>query len=240
MGVAPLGTTQVFLLSSFRLGLAQIAKPVSTKASALWTPVTPPSAAAFNRYRHCLQTLPLLPLLFAATTAASGRCCRQLPPLLTATAAYVGRSRRHCRTIPPLLPGSHRCPPLSLTAAAAAAAAAVIRYRCRLRPLPLPVTAAVDCRLRRPTPLSAAVADTASRIPTLPTMVDLPPLRPPRSVAEALGTGAIRAKLSAILAAHSQTVFKDGTDLTLEKRSGQGIHSFLVPLASGVDPVPGL
>ena len=71
-------------------------------------------------------------------------------------------------------------------------------------------------------------------------MVDPGGLRPPCSVAEDLGTGAIPAKLSAILAAHSQTVSKDGAALTAEKRSGQGIHSFLVQLESGVDPVPGL
>ena len=42
--------------------------------------------------------------------------------------------------------------------------------------------------------------------------------RPPRLVAEALGTREIPAKLAAILADHSQTVRKDGAALTAEKR----------------------
>ena len=71
-------------------------------------------------------------------------------------------------------------------------------------------------------------------------MVDPALPRPPRLVAEALGTGEISADLAAILAAHYQTVYEDGTALTPEKRSGQGIHSFLEQLALGVDPVPGL
>ena len=33
---------------------------------------------------------------------------------------------------------------------------------------------------------------------------------------------------------------KDGAALSLEKQSGQGIHSFLAQLASGVDPIPSL
>ena len=71
-------------------------------------------------------------------------------------------------------------------------------------------------------------------------MVNPPPPRPPRSVAEALGTGEIPDKLAAILALHSQTVREDRTALTPEKRSGQGIHSFLAQLTLGVDLVPGL
>ena len=71
-------------------------------------------------------------------------------------------------------------------------------------------------------------------------MVDLGPLRPPRSVAEALGTRSIPAKLAAILAVQSRTACDDGTALTPEKRLGRGIHYFLSQLASGVDPVPGL
>ena len=71
-------------------------------------------------------------------------------------------------------------------------------------------------------------------------MVDLPPPRPPWLVAEALGNGIILAELSAILAARFRTFQKDGADLSLEKQSGQGIHSFLAQLASGVDPIPSL
>ena len=48
------------------------------------------------------------------------------------------------------------------------------------------------------------------------------------------------AKLAAILAAHYQTVCKEGADFTSEKRSGRGIYSFLEQLLSGVYPVPGL
>ena len=43
-----------------------------------------------------------------------------------------------------------------------------------------------------------------------------------------------------ILAAHSQTVRKDGAALSEEKRLGRGIRSFLAQLASGMDPAPGL
>ena len=59
-------------------------------------------------------------------------------------------------------------------------------------------------------------------------------------VAKALGTGAIPAKLDAILAAHSRTVGEDGTALTPEKCLVRGIHSFLAQIVSGVDPVLGL
>ena len=61
----------------------------------------------------------------------------------------------------------------------------------------------------------------------LPTMVDPGPPWPSRLVEEALGTGSIRAELTAILAAHFRTVCEDGASLLAEKRSGQGIHSFL-------------
>ena len=59
-------------------------------------------------------------------------------------------------------------------------------------------------------------------------------------MAEALRTGAILAELAAILADHSQTLFKDRADLTPEKRSGRWIHSFLAQLESGLNAVPGL
>ena len=71
-------------------------------------------------------------------------------------------------------------------------------------------------------------------------MVDPGTPRQPRSVAEALGTGSNPAELAAILAAHSQTVCKDGTDRMPEERSGWVIHSFLTQLVLGVDLVPGL
>ena len=58
--------------------------------------------------------------------------------------------------------------------------------------------------------------------------------------AEALGTGAIPAELSMILTARFQTVREDGAALSLEKRSIQGIHSFLTQIASTVDLIPGL
>ena len=67
-------------------------------------------------------------------------------------------------------------------------------------------------------------------------MAESPPPRPPRSVVEALGTGEIPGELSAILAGRFWTVRDDGTALTPEKQSVQGIHCFL---ASGVH-IPGL
>ena len=71
-------------------------------------------------------------------------------------------------------------------------------------------------------------------------MVDQGPPWSLRSVSGDLGTGAILAKLAAILAAHSRTVCKDGTTCTPEERSGRVIHSFLPQLAMGVDLIPGL
>ena len=53
-------------------------------------------------------------------------------------------------------------------------------------------------------------------------MVNPGPLRPPRLVAEALGTGAIPSELSMILADHFRTVREDGAALSLYKRLGQG------------------
>ena len=73
-------------------------------------------------------------------------------------------------------------------------------------------------------------------------MVNLPP--PPLqlhcSEAEALGTGVISVKLSAILAAHFRTVRKNGEALLSDKRSGQGIHSFLAQITPGGNLIPGL
>ena len=71
-------------------------------------------------------------------------------------------------------------------------------------------------------------------------MVNPPTPRPPRLLAEAMGTGVIPAEIAAILADNSRSVRKDGVALLAEKRSIRGIHSFLAQLESGVDPVPGL
>ena len=100
----------------------------STQASALWTPVTLPSAAvaAVACYHHWCRPPPLLPLLLppplAATAAASSSCCRRtlLPPLLTAASVTAARSR--C------------LPPFFLSAAAAAAAASGLCHRWSLPP----------------------------------------------------------------------------------------------------------
>ena len=71
-------------------------------------------------------------------------------------------------------------------------------------------------------------------------MFDPGPLRPPWLVLEALGTGAILTEIATILASHSQTVRKDRAALLADKCLGRGIQYFLVQMASGVDPVPGL
>ena len=71
-------------------------------------------------------------------------------------------------------------------------------------------------------------------------MVDLGLPRSPRLVVEALGTRSIPAKMAAILAAHSRTVRKDGTALTMEERTGRGLHAFLLHLALGEVLFPGL
>ena len=71
-------------------------------------------------------------------------------------------------------------------------------------------------------------------------MIDLGLPRTPWEVAEALGTRKILSKPAAILAAHSGTVHMGGTARTSEERLGRGLHSFLVHLALGEVPVPGL
>ena len=71
-------------------------------------------------------------------------------------------------------------------------------------------------------------------------MIDPGSPRLPRSVAEALGTGAIPGDLSAILTGRFRTVRDYGTALNPDKHSGQGIQSLLEQLASGVDHIPGL
>ena len=71
-------------------------------------------------------------------------------------------------------------------------------------------------------------------------MADSRLTRLPRSVAEVLGTGSIPAELAAILAEHSWTVPKDGSARTPEERTGRLLHAFLLHLALGEVPVPGL
>ena len=48
----------------------------------------------------------------------------------------------------------------------------------------------------------------------------------------------VPAELSTILADRFMTVRKDGADLSLEKHSGRGIHSFLMQIALGVELIP--
>ena len=69
-------------------------------------------------------------------------------------------------------------------------------------------------------------------------MVDPGPLRPPRLVAEALGTGEIPSKLYLILVSRFLMVHEDKAALPSDKRSGQGIHSLLEQLASGGETYP--
>ena len=59
-------------------------------------------------------------------------------------------------------------------------------------------------------------------------------------MAKALGTGAIPSELSTIIAVQFLVFQKDGTALTLYKRLGRGINSFLEHLSPGVDHIPGL
>ena len=138
MGIAPLGATQGFPLSSFFLSSAR--KIGSTQASASWTPVMPSaaSAAAVARYIHYRRTPPLLPLpLFATADTSSRRRRRSLPPP-PSTAAVDFR----LRWLPPprsaalaVTAGRYcRGPPFSLTAAIA----------CHCLPSPAAPAAAVD------------------------------------------------------------------------------------------------
>ena len=71
-------------------------------------------------------------------------------------------------------------------------------------------------------------------------MVDPGLPQTPQLVVEALGTRAIPAELSAILAAHYRTVCTDGMSCTPEERSVRGQHSFLAHLKLGEVLVPGL
>ena len=71
-------------------------------------------------------------------------------------------------------------------------------------------------------------------------MVGPGPLRPLWLVAEALGTGAILSKLSAILTACFRAVCKYGAALPSDKRFFRVIRSFVAQLVPGVDLIPGL
>ena len=71
-----------------------------------------------------------------------------------------------------------------------------------------------------------------------PVMVESGDPWTPRLVKEDVGTRAIPAELATILAAHFLTVCENGAALAVENFSGQGIHSFLAHLTSGVDAVP--
>ena len=63
-------------------------------------------------------------------------------------------------------------------------------------------------------------ADGHRPLPNPPTMVNPGPPRPPWSVDEALGTGAISAELATILTDHSRNVREDGEALLAEKILG--------------------
>ena len=71
-------------------------------------------------------------------------------------------------------------------------------------------------------------------------MVNLGLSRSPWSVAEVLKPRSIPAELAAILAEHSQTICKDGTERNPEERMGRGLNAFLSHLALGEVPFPGL
>ena len=57
---------------------------------------------------------------------------------------------------------------------------------------------------------------------------------------EALGTGSITSKLSAIIVGRFRVLREDRTALTPDKCSGRGIHSSLEQLTSGAEHIPGL
>ena len=120
----PLGTTQVFPLSSFFPWISLARKIRYIQVSASWNLVMLPSTAATARYQPFWRPPPFLLPPLAATADVYGRCRRQsllrcclLPPLLTA--ATAGRSR----CLPPLFPADF------------VDAAAVGCYRCRIWPL---------------------------------------------------------------------------------------------------------
>ena len=215
-----------------RLGSA--CEIVSTQASALWTLVTPPSAATAACYLNCCRPPPLLPPPLAATTAAGHGRCRCRLPIPSTAAAIVGLSRHHRQPLPLPTPADpaaarHCCQPLLLSLPPSDDTAAAFQT---LSP-PVTAAAAVDCSLLRPPPPPPAPAATCHGRPA-------PPPRPTRSVTEALGTRKIPAKLAAILAAHSRTFRKDRTAHTPKERLIRVIHSSLAHLALREVPVPGL
>ena len=63
---------------------------------------------------------------------------------------------------------------------------------------------------------------------------------PPRSVGDVLGTGRLPDDLVGELLDRFSVTREKGGPLSAELRSGQGLHSFLGHIASGVYPSPGL
>ena len=163
-----------------------------------------PGDAAIACYRHFRRLPRFLPPLLDATAAASGRCrLRPLSPP-SSTAASINR-RRHRQPLLPSPPdapiAAHHCrrPLLPPPPPSAATTAASGLYQRRSLPPPSSTAASIDRRHRR-------------QLPPPPAMVDLGPPRPPRLVAEDLGTGAIPAEIAAILAVHSQTRQRSARD----------------------------
>ena len=70
-------------------------------------------------------------------------------------------------------------------------------------------------------------------------MVNHNPLPPPRLVGEVLRTVRLPDDLVAALSDRFRVTKEDGRLLSVEKRSGQGVHFFLNHLDYMVDPVPG-
>ena len=68
-------------------------------------------------------------------------------------------------------------------------------------------------------------------------MVEPDPPRPPQLVGEVLRTGRIPDNIVEALLARSWITREDGGLLSMEKRSGRGVHYFLAHLDSRVDPV---
>ena len=72
------------------------------------------------------------------------------------------------------------------------------------------------------------------------TMGDPGAPRPPRSVAEFLGTGRLPDNFVGVLSARFQVTDDNGGLLPIKLRKGGGIHNFLGCLTAEVAPVPGL
>ena len=71
-------------------------------------------------------------------------------------------------------------------------------------------------------------------------MGDLGPPRPPRSVAEVLGTGQPPDDFFVVLSAWFRVTDADGASLPTDIRKGGGFHAFLERLTAETAPVPGL